>query len=177
MQRNTVVVSVGCYTYVFRILSLHGDTWLLNNENTNTIPVHHTVQHYSEWHVLFVQWLGNYRWTKAGTWCLRVPSHRLSDVVQEGKSPLLTIVCMSYIFLHVPVSYSVGTEVLSLAVKRPGSWVQRTPPSSAESKNVWSCTSLSLVFIEWTGRTLAILSICTRWHRKRIYCTKWHTKQ
>ena len=123
MQRNTVVGPVGWYKYVFRILSVHGDTWLLNNENTSIMPVHHTVQHYCEWRVLFVHWLGNYRWRKTGTRCSRVTSHQLSDVVQEGKSPLLTIVCVSYIFLHDPVSYSVGTEVLSQAVKRPGSWV------------------------------------------------------
>jgi hypothetical protein len=175
MQRSTVVGVVGWYKYVFRILPVHGDTRSLNNENANTMPVHYTVQHCSEWHVLFVQWLRNYRWIKAGTRSLRVPSHRWSDV-QEGKSPL-TIVGMSYIFLHDPVSYSVGTEVLTLAVKRPGSWVERTPPSYAKFKNVWSCTSLSPVFMEWTGRTLAIPSICTRWHCKWIYCTEWHTKQ
>lgn len=41
-------------------------------------------------------------------------------------------------------------------------------------KNVWSYTLLSPVFMEWTGRTQAILPIFTLWHRKCICCTVAH---
>jgi len=79
-----------------------------------------------------------------------------------------------YIFTSPRLLFS-GYRGSFLGGKAAGelSW---TPPSNAESKNVWSCTSLSPVFMEWTVRTVAIPSICTRWHRKWIYCTEWRTK-
>jgi hypothetical protein len=40
-----------------------------------------------------------------------------------------------------PASYSKGTGDLSLGVKRPGREADHSPPSSAEVKNAWNCTS------------------------------------
>jgi hypothetical protein len=40
-----------------------------------------------------------------------------------------------------PASYPMGTRGSSLEVKRPGLEADHSPPSSAEVKNVWSCTS------------------------------------
>jgi hypothetical protein len=41
----------------------------------------------------------------------------------------------------LPSSYPMGTGALSLGVKRPGREANHSPPSSAEVKNAWSCTS------------------------------------
>jgi hypothetical protein len=43
-----------------------------------------------------------------------------------------------------PVSYLLGTGILSPRVKRPGREVNHTPPSSAEVKNKWSQASARL---------------------------------
>jgi hypothetical protein len=40
-----------------------------------------------------------------------------------------------------PASYPMDTGAFSLAVKRPGREADHSPPSSAEVKNAWSCTS------------------------------------
>jgi hypothetical protein len=47
-------------------------------------------------------------------------------------------------------SYPVGTEVVSLQVKRPGREAGHSPPPSAEIKNAWSITSVpSYVLLLW----------------------------
>jgi hypothetical protein len=49
-----------------------------------------------------------------------------------------------------PAPYPVGTDAASLVVKRPVHETDHSPPSSAEVKNAWSCTSASqYAFLSW----------------------------
>ena len=50
-----------------------------------------------------------------------------------------------------PVSYSLGTGVLSRGVKRPGRYINHSS-SSAEVKNKWSYTSTLLYMPSWLDR-------------------------
>jgi hypothetical protein len=53
-----------------------------------------------------------------------------------------------------PASYSVGTGFFR-GVKRPGSDVDRSPPSSAEVKNRYGSACIPVyVFMSWIGRAL-----------------------
>jgi hypothetical protein len=52
--------------------------------------------------------------------------------------------------VHHPASYPMGTGALSLGVKRQGREADHLPPSSAEVKNEWSCTSTpQYAFMAW----------------------------
>jgi hypothetical protein len=82
-----------------------------------------------------VQWLG-YELEDRGSirgrgrfFCFR---HR----VQTGSGP------------H-PASYPTSTGDYFPGVKRPGREAEHSPPSSAEVKNEWSCTSTPYVFLTW----------------------------
>jgi hypothetical protein len=49
-----------------------------------------------------------------------------------------------------PPFYLMGTETITLEVKRPGREADHSPPSSTETKNAWSYTSThQYVFMTW----------------------------
>jgi hypothetical protein len=49
-----------------------------------------------------------------------------------------------------PASYAMGTRVISSGEKRPRHEADHSPPSSAEVKNAWSCTSTpTFVCMAW----------------------------
>jgi hypothetical protein len=49
-----------------------------------------------------------------------------------------------------PASYPMGTGALFTGIKRPGLGAEHLPPSSADVKNAWSCTSIAqYVFVAW----------------------------
>jgi hypothetical protein len=67
-----------------------------------------------------------------------------------------------------PASYPMGTRALFLGVKQLGCEADHSPPSSAEVKNVWSCTSTpQYAFMAWcsvkksTGITLPLPQLHT----------------
>ena len=58
-----------------------------------------------------------------------------------------------------PVAYSMGAAFWG-AVKRTACEVNRSPPSSTEVKNEWSCTSaVSHFFTAWTGKVLLFIIV------------------
>jgi hypothetical protein len=49
-----------------------------------------------------------------------------------------------------PASYQMGIGVLTQGIKRPEREADHSPPSSAEVRNVWSCTSIpQYFFMAW----------------------------